>query len=311
MTVDQILQRGRNEEIFLAQAQLAARQALVVRIQELADRLGARLLGAGAEIVAGVEDVELQRIGRARRPQPERVDVLAAPADDRGVVGDGLHGFAGMPDSAAAALVIDMLDAAAEMDVIDHFGPLQFPGVAEAQPFVGIFLLPALVDDLAEQAEIIADAIAAGGNGKGCHALHEAGGQPPEAAIAQGCVGLAFAQVGEADAEIAERGVEHLEKAHIVQRIGEQPADQELETEIVDPLAPRIVALLFRCQPAVHDAVAQRQRGGLVPVVLGRHAGVLADREPELGKDRALDLRDSQFIDGLVGRRDFSWKVMV
>ena len=105
--------------------------------------------------------------------------MLAAPADDRGVVGDRLHGFAGMPDRAAAALVVDMFDAAAEMDVIDHFGPLQFPGVAEAQPFVGIFLLPTLVDDLAEQAEIIPDAVAAGGNRKGRHALHEAGRQPP------------------------------------------------------------------------------------------------------------------------------------
>jgi len=58
VTVDQILQRGRDKEIFLAQPQLAPRRALVVRIKEFANRFGARLLGAGAEIVAGVEDVE-------------------------------------------------------------------------------------------------------------------------------------------------------------------------------------------------------------------------------------------------------------
>ena len=144
VALDQILQRGRDEEIFLAQPQFAPRRALVVRIEELADRFGARFLGAGAEIVAGVEDVELERIGRARRPQPQRVDVLAAPADDRGVVGDRLHGFRRMPDRAVAALGVDVLDAAAEMHVIDHLRPLEFPGVAEAQPFVGIFLLPAV-----------------------------------------------------------------------------------------------------------------------------------------------------------------------
>jgi hypothetical protein len=43
-----------------------------------------------------------------------------------------------------------MLDIAAEMDVIGHFRPLEFPRVAEAEPDVGIFLLPALIDDLAE-----------------------------------------------------------------------------------------------------------------------------------------------------------------
>jgi hypothetical protein len=68
MPLDQILQRGGDEEVFLAQPQFAPRRALIVRIQELADRLGARLLGAGAKIVAGIEDVEFQGIGRARQP---------------------------------------------------------------------------------------------------------------------------------------------------------------------------------------------------------------------------------------------------
>src|SRR6266852_3944822 len=170
MALDQILQRGRDEEIFLPQPELAPRGALVVRIEEFADRLRAGLLGGGAKIIAGVEDVELERIGRARRPQPERVDVLAAPADDRRVVGYRLHGFRRMPDRAVASLVVGMLDAAAEMDVMDHFGPLEFPGVAEREPDVRIFLLPAMIEDLPEQAEIVTDAIADRGDRKRRHA---------------------------------------------------------------------------------------------------------------------------------------------
>src|SRR5262249_59480537 len=110
--------------------------ALVVGIEEFADRLRAGLLGAGADVIALVEGVELERIGRARRPQPQRVDVLAAPADDRRVIGDRLHGFRRMPDRTVAALVVDVLDAAAEMDVIDHLRPLQLPWIAEPEPFV-------------------------------------------------------------------------------------------------------------------------------------------------------------------------------
>ena len=45
MALDQILQRGGDEEIFLAQPQFAARRALVVRIEEFADRFRARFLG--------------------------------------------------------------------------------------------------------------------------------------------------------------------------------------------------------------------------------------------------------------------------
>ncbi len=192
--------------------------------------------------------------------------------------------------------------------LIDHLRPLEFPGVAETQPFVGIFVLPALRDDLAEQAEIVADAVADRGDRQRRHALHEAGREPAEAAIAERRIRLAFAQVRQVDAEIAERRLEHRQQAHIVQRIGEQAADQEFEREIIDALAAGVVALLFGRQPAVHDAVAQRQRCRLVPVAPGRHPGVLADRQPQLGEDRALDLGQRQLVDRLVQRRMASWE---
>ncbi len=90
----------------------------------------------------------------------------------------------------------------------------------------------------------------------------------PRPPLPSAASGSQLAQLGEADAEIAERGLEHRQQAHIVQRVGEQPADQEFEREVIDPLAAGVVALLLRRQPAVHDAVAQRQRRGLVPVAL-------------------------------------------
>ncbi len=228
---------------------------------------------------------------------------MAAPADDRGVVSDSLHGFCRTPGGAVAAAVVDVVDEAAEMDVVYHLGALEFPGVAKTQPFVRVFVLPALRDDLAEQAEIVADAVADGGNGKRRHALHEARREPPQAAVAERRVRLAFAQVVKPDAEIAERRLEQWQQAHIVQRVGEQAADQEFEREIIDPLAAGIVTLLFGRQPAVDDAVAQRQCGGLVPVPPRRHAGVLADRKPNLGEDRTLDLGQRQLVERLAQRR--------
>ena len=77
--------------------------------------------------------------------------------------------------------------------------------------------------------------------------------------------------------------------------------------EIIDPLAAVVVALLFAQQPAMHDAVAQRQRGRLVPVVARGHRRVLADRQRQLGENRALDLGQRQFIDRGVERRVFCW----
>src|SRR3954453_4411676 len=112
MAINEILQGGGDKKILLTQAQFATRRTLVVGIEELADRFSARLLGAGAEIVASVENVELERVGRARRPQPQRVDVLAAPAHDRGVIGDRLNGLARMPCGAVASIGFDVFDRA-------------------------------------------------------------------------------------------------------------------------------------------------------------------------------------------------------
>ena len=86
VAANEVEQRGGGEEIFLPQTQLLAGRRRVARIENLGDRLGAHRLGKRADVVAGVEGVELQRVGRARRPQAQRIDVPAAPADDRRVV---------------------------------------------------------------------------------------------------------------------------------------------------------------------------------------------------------------------------------
>ena len=64
VALDQILQRGGDEEVFLPEPQLLAGRRLVARIEDLRDRLGARLLGQRADMVAGVEDVEAERVDR-------------------------------------------------------------------------------------------------------------------------------------------------------------------------------------------------------------------------------------------------------
>src|SRR6185437_14144181 len=74
-----------------------------------------------------------------------------------------------------------------------------------------------------------------------------------------------------------------------------------------------VVALFVGRQPVVHDAVAQRQSGGLVPIVAIGLACFLADRESQFGEDRALDLDQRQFVDRLIergkgGRERWIWQ---
>ena len=102
------------------------------------------------------------------------------------------------------------------MCVVD-LGTRKLPGIAEIQPVLGIFVLPAVADGLAEQAVVVADAIAVGGDRQRRHALHETGGEAAEAAIAQRCVGLDVAQLVEIDVEAGERRAHRLDQAEIAQ----------------------------------------------------------------------------------------------
>ena len=135
--------------------------------------------------------------------------MLAAPAHDRGVVGDRLHGLGRLPGGAVASIGFDVFDRATEMHVIDNLRALELPGVAETEPLVRIFLLPALGDDLTEQTEIVTDAVADGGNRKRRHAFHETRRQSSQTAIAECRIRLAFPQLRQPNAEIAKRGLEH------------------------------------------------------------------------------------------------------
>ena len=188
-------------------------------------------------------------------------------------------------------------DPAAEMDVVDDFGPRELPRVAERQPVLGIFLLPAVLDHLAEQPVVVADAVAVSGYAEARHAFHEAGGEAAETAIAERRVGLGRAQAIGIDAEVAKRGTRNVGEAEIAEHVGKQAADQELEREIVDALASLRVARAFGREPAMDDTVADGVRGRHEPVAVGGRGGILADRQRQLGEYGTLE-----FGEFLLGR---------
>ena len=98
-----VLQRAGDEEILLLEAQLLAAQLLVVRVEDLAEVLRRDLLVHRAVVVAAVEDREIERLGRLRAPQPQRVRRVGAVAEDRRVVGHAVHDLVRAPSAPAGA----------------------------------------------------------------------------------------------------------------------------------------------------------------------------------------------------------------
>ena len=237
-------------------------------------------------MVARVEGVEPDRLDRLGAPQAQRVDRVAAPADDRRVVGHRQNALGRLPCMAFGAVPARLArHLAAEADLVHDLAALEFPGVAEGQPVLGRLDLCAVDDALLEQAVVVADAVAEAGDAERRHALHEAGGEPAEAAVAEGCVRFELRDGIEVEADERQRLAHLLLQAEVAERVLEQAADQEFEREIVDALAARALGLADRGHPAVDDLVAHGENRRGQPVVVQRHGRLLADVVDELGLD--------------------------
>ncbi len=163
---------------------------------------------------------------------------------------------------------------------------------------LGIFLLPAILDHLAKEPMIVADAVAAGRDAQCREAIEKAGGEPAKAAIAECRIGFGRMQPIEIDAEIAERHPHQFGQPQVFDDISEQPADQEFERQVIDLLAALRPALTLDREPAVDDAIAQDKRRRHEPVAVGGGRSILAHRQGQLGQHGS-----AKFADILVARR--------
>ena len=68
---------------------------------------------------------------------------------------------------------------------------------------IGLLVLIAVDERLAEEAELVVDAVAEAGHVERRQRIEEAGGQAAEAAVAEGGVGLERLELFEIDAELA------------------------------------------------------------------------------------------------------------
>src|SRR5262249_7292756 len=239
---------------------------------------------------------------RARRPQTQHVDPPSTPARDRNVVRYGENSFAGVPKRMCRAIVpAKVFDSASESDGIRRGAIGELPWVAVGKPLFGPLLLPTSVKALLEQAVLVVDAVAIGGDSDSGHAVHEAGGEPSETAVAESRIGLDFPQTIEINAKFAQGCARHLDQLKVAECVEKQAADQKFDREIVDPLLAFALGAAFGLHPNIDDAIAYRERCGLIPIAVRCRCLRLAQAVNELGLDSAAKLRLKR---NLVRRKD-------
>ena len=111
--------------------------------------------------------------------------------------------------------------------------------------------------------------------------------RPPLPSAASGSIRRRSVEV---DAELVERLAHRLGDAEIGQRVEQQPADQELERQIVDALAPVGVDAGGGFEPAVDDDVAGGEGDREKPVARARDLRRLADGVGQFRQHRGLEL---------------------
>ena len=131
--------------------------------------------------------------------------MLRAVARDLHVAGDSQHLGLTLGHDMQPPVVPELADRAAEADGLGLLRLGQQPRAAEVLPVVRQLDLLAVDDALTENAELIADGIARGGDVERRHRVEIARGQAAEAAVAETRVGLAFKDVRCAEAQLVER----------------------------------------------------------------------------------------------------------
>ncbi len=284
--VEQVTERRSHEEVLLLQAQLLALRRRVLRVEDLRDVLGVRLAAHGGLVVAGVEGLEVERLGRARAPQPERVDVPGAVPGYEVVVGDGLDRPAGRPAAGLGGSVL-ALDRAAEADRDRHLGVGQLPRRAERQPVVRLLDLAAVDERLPEDPVLVPDAVAHGGDVEGRERVDEARREPAEAAVAEPGLDLLGDDLVERDVERGEGLACHVGQAGGEERVLELAPEQVLGGQVGDDLGPPGELGREGVEPPVDEVAPHRAAERLIEVGGGgraqAHALLVEQLVAELG----------------------------
>ena len=144
---------------------------------------------------------------------------------------------------------------AAELNGLDLVGTADLPDVAVFQPVVGNFDLIAVHDALTEQAVLVADGAAHGGQLKSGEGVEEAGSQTAEAAVAQTGLGLDLKDSVAVDTQLVQSSGIIFLVYQIDHIIMQGAAYKEFCAQIIDLLCALALACAAGRGATLHDLV--------------------------------------------------------
>ena len=222
--------------------------------------------------------------------------MLGVVTGDVHILGNGQHHIVvGVHNAVVAALVKNFVYLAAKTDLFGLIFLGDQPGIAHIQPLVGQFHLLAVDDLLLEDAQLVADGVAGGGNVQSGHGIQIAGCQTAQTAIAQTGIGLQLEQVRSREAQRFNGLLQGLQNAQVVGILHQGATHQKFEGQVVDLTGMGVDGLVLGNHPAGRHDVAQNHGAGFENVLCGCFIHVAAEV--------AAQLCDNQFGQFLLGVR--------
>ena len=256
-----------DEKILLEETQALALGGGIIRIEHAGEGFRGERLGEGSHEVAAAELLEIEIIRSGGGPQAQGVDRFASIADDRPVVRDAEQCGRAAADHLQFAAADFKRAADFHLDALVGAG--DFPWVRAGQPVIGLFMLPAVMDILAEDTIFISQSAAHARNGERGHGVEEASGEASEPAISQACVGFLLDHIQGvevvAEAELGHHRVEQ----QVGDVVGQRAPHQEFKRDVIDALHVLLLVGLAGEQPALRKEIAHGA-GGRLELVAGR-----------------------------------------
>ena len=156
----------------------------------------------------------------------------------------------------------------------------ELPRAAQAEPAVRLLDLAVVDEGLAEDAVLVADAVADARHVHGRERVDEARGEAPQAAVAQARLDLLAAQRGHVDAALLHRPVSDVLQVAGQQVVAQLTAEEILGREVADHPRGVLAAAVPGLQPGGHEVGADGA-GQRHVLVVDRRLGQL-DPLPEV-----------------------------
>ena len=287
-----VLDRGGHEEVLLLEAQGLALAVVILRIQHHGDGLRHGVLFERLEVLAGREQLHVQRDRALGFPQAQACDVVGVIARDRHIVRHREHGrIILVLDDQLAVFIKVGVDRAADLDLAGVVHGRDVPYVARSEPGIRQLDLLAVFDLLLENAVLVADGVAGAAHARGGHAVHVAGRQTAEAAVAEAGVGLFLEDVRHLVAHVFQGCGQLGQDAEVIGVVAQAAADKKFHAQIVHLPLPVFFDVVLGFDHVLGECVAHDERAGLINLLLG---SVL-----DLTAEVALQLACNRFLQGV------------